>query len=72
MARIAPVGGFVYEFAWSDPYCAEEEQPYTFGWSNPVCAKGPGPFRFGWSNGVCVKQYIYFLEWEEMQAVVTD
>ena len=67
MARIAPVGGFVYEFTWSDPFCVEEEEPYTFEWSSPVCAKEPGPYEFAWSNGVCVKQYIYKLVWEEIQ-----
>ena len=71
MARIAPVGGFVHEFAWSDPYCVEEE-PYTFVWSSPVCAQEPGPYKFAWSNPTCVKQYIYFLEWEEMQSVIID
>ena len=67
MARIANVGGFVYEFTWSDPYCVEEEEPYTFVWGSPVCAQEPGPYKFAWSNPVCVKQYTYFLEWEEMQ-----
>ena len=67
MARIANVGGFVYEFTWSEPVCAEEEEPYTFIWSSPVCAKEPGPYKFSWSKGVCVKQYSYYLEWEEMQ-----
>ena len=67
MARIANVGGFVYEFTWSEPFCIEEEEPYTFIWSDPVCAKEPGPYKFSWGKGVCVKQYIYTLEWEEMQ-----
>lgn len=67
MARIANVGGFVYEFSWSDPFCAEEEEPYSYEWNSPVCAKEPGPYKFSWSKGVCVMQYIYTLEWEEMQ-----
>ena len=67
MARIANVGGFVYEFKWSDPYCAKEEEPYNFAWSSPVCAQEPGPYKFEWSNPTCVTQYTYFLEWEEMQ-----
>lgn len=67
MARIANVGGFVYEFSWSDPFCAEEEEPYSYEWSSPVCAKEPGPYKFSWSKGVCIMQYIYTLEWEEMQ-----
>lgn len=69
MARIANVGGFVYEFAWSDPFCAEEEKPYSYEWSSPVCAKEPGPYKFTWGNPVCVKQYIYTLEWEEMHTI---
>ena len=67
MARIANVGGFVYEYTWNDPYCVEEEEPYTFVWGSPVCAQEPGPYKFAWSNPTCVKQYTYFLEWEEMQ-----
>ena len=39
MARIANEGGFVYEFAWSDPVCAKVEPPFTYAWSDPVCAK---------------------------------
>lgn len=70
MARIANVGSFVYEFAWSEPYCVEEENPYTFQWSRPLCAKDPGPYKFSWSNGVCAMQYIYLLEWEEMQSII--
>ena len=70
MARIANVGGFVYEFTWSEPFCVEEEEPYTFIWSNPVCAQEPGPYKFSWSKGVCVKQYSYYLEWEEMQSII--
>ncbi|MCR5038052.1 MAG: hypothetical protein K6A94_01780 [Bacteroidales bacterium] len=67
MARIANVGLFDYEFEWSDPYCAEEEEPYKYTWSSPVCAQEPGPYKFAWGNGICVKQYIYTLEWEEMK-----
>lgn len=67
MARIANVGGFVYEFTWSDPYCVEEDEPYSFVWSGPVCAQEPGPYKFAWSNPTCVKQYSYSLEWEEMK-----
>lgn len=68
MARIAGVGGFVHEFTWSCPVCAEEEEPGTFAWSKPVCIKDPGPYKFSWSKAVCVKQYTYTLEWEEMQS----
>lgn len=67
MARIAPVGGFVHEFAWSDPFCAEQEEPHRFAWSSPLCAKEPGPYSFAWSVPRCAKQYNYSLDWEEMQ-----
>ena len=67
MARIANMGGFVYEFSWSNPFCTEEEGPYIYEWSSLVCIKEPGPYKFSWGKGVCVKQYIYTLEWEEMQ-----
>ncbi len=66
MARIANAGGFVHEFAWSEPVCVEQEEPYRFEWSSPVCATEPGPYKFTWGSPVCVKQYVYYLEWEEM------
>lgn len=39
MARIAGVGGFVYEFSWSDPICVKEPERYRCQWGDPVCVK---------------------------------
>lgn len=39
MVRIAGIGGFVYEYSWSNPICVKEEECYTFEWSDPVCVK---------------------------------
>ena len=42
MARIAGVGGFVYELRWSCPVCVREEEmvaKYSFFWNFPVCTQ---------------------------------
>ncbi len=39
MARIAGIGGFVYEFSWSDPICVQEQERYSYKWGDPVCVK---------------------------------
>jgi len=39
MARIAGIGGFVYEFSWSDPICVQEQERYSYEWGDPVCVK---------------------------------
>ena len=39
MARIAGVGGLVYDFEWSDPVCAKVVQQFSYAWSDPICAK---------------------------------
>lgn len=65
MVRISNAGGFAhYSFAWHNPLCAEQEQPYGYVWSRPVCIREPGPFEFAWCKAVCVKQYVYIPEWE--------
>lgn len=70
MARIAPKGlKTFYTFAWSNPYCSEEPEPYYFSWIAPICAKVTGPYSFAWSNGICATQHVYILEWEELQSI---
>lgn len=39
MVRIAGIGGFVYEFSWSDPICVKEQERYSYEWGGPVCVK---------------------------------
>jgi hypothetical protein len=39
MVRIAPVGGYCYEYSWSDAVCVQEETIYGFAWSSPICQK---------------------------------
>jgi len=69
MARIANVGNHDHEFAWSQPCCALEEEPFTFAWSQPHCTAEPH-FSFGWGSPACVAEYGYSLEWEEMQPII--
>ncbi len=60
MTRIADVGGFVYEYSWSDPVCVNEKlMEYSFSWSDPVCAKKPVTiWSFNWSSPICSKKWI--------------
>ena len=44
MAKIANIGGFSYEYRWSDPVCVQEQHTYHY--------------EYEWSNAVCVKKYI--------------
>lgn len=39
MVRIAGVGGFVYEYSWSDPVCVQEPECYRYEWTDAVCVK---------------------------------
>lgn len=56
MARIANVGGFVYEFWWSDPVCVKEDIVFDFAWGKPICAKELKPeWSFAWGKPICVK-----------------
>ncbi|WP_373726421.1 hypothetical protein [Bacteroides heparinolyticus] len=60
MSRIADVGGFVYEYSWSDPVCVNEKQlEYNFAWSNPICAKElKTTWSFIWKTPICSKVFI--------------
>jgi hypothetical protein len=44
MAKIANIGGFSYEYRWSDPVCVQEQHTYHY--------------EYEWTNAVCVKKYI--------------
>lgn len=66
MVRIAPVGAYVYEFAWGDPVCVQEFDPqYKFEWDEPVCAQVQEPsYRFEWNGKfVCVEVPSYDFAW---------
>lgn len=39
MVRIAPIGGYCYEYHWSDAVCVKEEVAWNYAWSDPICAK---------------------------------
>lgn len=58
MARIANVGGFCYEYSWSDAICVMEDSlVYGYDWSNPICVKQLVPYSFAWNDPIC--QVIY-------------
>ena len=68
MARIANAGGYVYEFAWSNPFCVQEEPSFAFAWSNPFCVQERQAYGFSWSNGICAKGKIGInLEWMDIE-----
>lgn len=54
MARIANVGGFCYEYTWSDAICVMEDSlVYGYDWSDPICVKQLVTYSFAWDDPIC-------------------
>lgn len=53
MARIANVGGYVYDYAWDDHLCVEGRE-YDYSWDKQICVEEPEPtYSFEWVKEIC-------------------
>ena len=55
----------VWQAAWADPFCTQQEAHFAFVWTDPLFTQKPD-FQAAWADPLCTQRYQYDLNWEDM------